>query len=468
MPNAPAPTWTPAFFTPPLEGYFYEEGDKAVALADFAFEMGAVPMRLDDFQRWIVREALQTDADGNFRFRTYLVSLGRQNGKTTIASALLLYLMLGHHPQPNVFAIASTLQQANIVYSRFSNLINSNPHIKKRFRPTTETRGIHTLNGGHLQVAPAKSASLQGHSLTGVVLDEVHLLNEGTFDAVVIGAGQQHNSLIFAITTAGDEESTLLKRLYEQGKAGVDGIGVAIWEAPEGAAIDDLEALKAANPALAEGRMNEDTILQEVRMLPQADALRFRHNRFIATQNAWLPLGVWSNCEAVKGKPNKPVSLVVDVSPGWGAATICAGWMEDGKANVDVLASVVRPSFEQVFDLTLQVVSQVPHSVVAVEGFSGSDLYNALKARGVKTLKLTKQDAFRAASLVYAGVVQGEVRHPHLALLDSQIARTARKQEGDYHRVVRPNTAIEIDAAMSAIYALYLALVNEEQPLQVF
>ena len=123
--------WLPSFYTPEEEGYSFEEGDKAIALAEFAFANNAVPLKLDNFQKWIVRQALQTDKDGNFRFRSYTVSMGRQNGKTTIASALMLYFMLAHHPQPNVFAIASTLQQANIAYSRFSNLVNSSPEIKE-------------------------------------------------------------------------------------------------------------------------------------------------------------------------------------------------------------------------------------------------------------------------------------------------------------------------------------------------
>ena len=257
--------WMPTYHTPEEDGWFFTEGDKAIALAEFAWSNSPVPKKMDEFQKWIIRQALQTDKDGNFRFRSYIVSVARQNGKSEIASAMMLYFTLAHHPQPNVFTIASPLQQSNIIYSRFSNLVNSSPEIKKRFRPTTETRASQQRQVEN-SVSTSKAASLQGHSLTACVLDELHILKEATYDAVV-GAGQQHNSLVFGITTAGSEESTLLKRLYEQGKAGTPGLGIAIWEADEGASVNDPEQLMKANPALA--REWFDKTLQEVAVLPE-------------------------------------------------------------------------------------------------------------------------------------------------------------------------------------------------------
>ena len=457
----------PSFYTPEAEGYSFEEGDKAIALAEYAFSNSAVPMKLDEFQKWILRQALQTDKDGNFRFRSYIVSMGRQNGKTTIASALMLYFMLGHHPQPNVFAIASTLQQANIAYTRFSNLVNSSPAIKKRFRATTETRGIKTNTGGHLQVSTSKAASLQGHSLTACVLDELHILKEGTYDAVVIGAGQQENSLIFGITTAGSEESTLLKRLYEQGKAGVDGLGIAIWEADEHADVDDPEQLKKANPALAEGRMSVERTLQEVATLPEADAVRYKLNRFITSENPFLPQGLWKQLEEVTYPPTT-MKIVADLSPGWGAFTIAGSWKDGDIINTDILASVIKPSYEQALDLLLKVLSQVPHSEVGIATYWGGAVIEALRERGVRVKPLVRRDETVSPPLFYEAVVNERVRHPHLPLLDYQMARVGRKQVNDDYKLVRPSSSVEIDAAMATVYAVYLSLIDNKESNQVF
>ena len=461
------PNWMPAFYTQEEEGYSFEEGEKAIALAEFAFANNAVPMKLDEFQKWILRQALQTDKDGNFRFRQYIVSMGRQNGKTTIASALMLYFMLAHSPQPNVFAIASTLQQANIAYSRFSNLVNSSPQIKKKFRQTTETRGIKTKAGGYLQVSTSKAASLQGHSLTACVLDELHILKPETYDAVVIGAGQQKNSLIFGITTAGSEESELLKRLYEQGKQGTSGLGIAIWEAPEGSNTDDPEALKKANPALAEGRMSLEGTLQEVAVLPEADAVRYKLNRFITAENPFLPFGKWKQLGDCSYPP-EPMKIVADISPGWGAFTISGAWRKEEAVETAVIASVIKPSYEQALSLLLKVLEQVPYTEVGISTYWGKALLDALNEKGVRTKALVRRDEFVAPPLFYEAVMTDKIKHQHLDLLDYQMARVGRKEMGDEYKLIRPSAAVEIDVAMATIFAVYLQLTEQAHATQVF
>ena len=464
MPNL----YDPTFQTEDDENFTNTiHGDRAVALADAVMSLGSEPMKLDEFQKDIIRFALQADENGDLRFRQVLVSMGRQNGKSTLAVALLLYLMLIHNTQPNVFAIASTLQQANIVYRRFSNLINSSSEVSKFFEKTTETRGIQTTSGGYLQVAPAKSASLQGHSLTSAVIDEVHLLKESTYDAVVIGSGQQKNSLIFAITTAGSEESTLLKRIYEQARGGTKGLGAMIWEAPADAAVDDEDALIAANPALAEGRMSMEQTLQEIAVLPEVDAVRYKLNRFVTSENPYLPQGKWKQLDVV-GLPDRPVKIVADIAPSWSAFSIACSWAVDNEIHTRLLASVVKPSYQQALDLLMKVLHQVPHTEVGISAYWGNAMLEALRHQGINTHRIVRRDDLTAPPLFYEAVMTNRIKHQHLPLLDFQIERLARKEEKDDYRLTRPNTSIEIDAAMAVVFASYLSLIEMDKPPQVF
>lgn len=82
MPNIPDPKWEPAFWTGSSEDeeWDYTEGEKACALAEYAFSNSAVPMKLDAFQRFIIKEALKRRPDtSEFAYRQYIVSMGRQN-----------------------------------------------------------------------------------------------------------------------------------------------------------------------------------------------------------------------------------------------------------------------------------------------------------------------------------------------------------------------------------------------------
>jgi len=469
MTNVPDPIWTPAFYTD-NDGieWDYSEGHKAIEVANYSFATLPTPIKLDKFQEFIIREALARHPEtGERRFRQYVVSLGRQNGKSVLAVALSLWFMLSRE-DPNVFCLASNREQAGIVYSRLNLAIQNNPSLSKRFLKTTETRGLQTLSGGYFRSAPSKGAALQGHSLTGVICDELHIMEESVWDAVVIGAGQQKDSLVFGITTAGSEESTLLKRLYEQGLVGTRGFGFALWEADEGASVGDIEQLKKANPALAEGRMDPETALQEVSMLPVSDAMRYRLNRFIATENAWLPMNAWEVLPRLTDDdiPNNPI-LVVDRTPDWAAATVAIAWKKDDLIYTDIVASIVKPDIKKLTELISTVASQNSFIAIYLDGLSLGELCDSLNLRGIKSEKLFKRDIINAGPTAYQKIVEGKVVHGHHQMVAQQLSRTITKSIGEAYKLTRPNATVEIDASLASIYSLYIAENMNEIPIQV-
>lgn len=464
----PDPRWQPAHWTDPLADVDTSEGDLCIDIAELAFATQPTPMALDDWQKFVIRLALARSKEtGERLYRQFLVSVGRQNGKSTLASAFVLWGMLTRG-DANVVGIASTAEQANIVYRRVLNIVLNNPSLKKRFTKLTETRALATPSGGIYKVLPSKGAALQGHTMSLVIADEVHLMNSDVYNAVVIGAGQVHDSLVFSITTAGNEESALLLDLYAKLRDGTEGFGGIIWEADEGARVDDLDQLKKANPALAEGRMKASQILQEVAMLPEPEARRYRLNRFIAAENAWLPHGKWSWLPRLNDEqPTNPI-LVVDRTPDWSAATVCIAWKQDDMIYTDVVASIVKPDLQKLLDLMTQVCGQVPHTNVYLDGLSLGELSDALKLRGIRSERLVRRDIVQSASIAYQKIIEGKVTHGHHQMVEWQLARTITKNVGEAYRLTRANVTVEIDAAMATVLSVYLADVQQEMPAQVF
>ena len=462
----PDPAWTPAFWTDPGE-IDTRDGDLCIQIADIAFATQPTPMRLDDWQRFIIRLALARDPEtGKRLYRQVLVSLGRQNGKSTLAVALVLWGLLTR-ADANVVGIASNVEQANIVYRRALSIINNSPSLKKRFNRMTETRSLGTKEGAVYKVLPSKEGALQGHSMSLVIPDEVHLLSSGAYNATVIGAGQVPDSLVFSITTAGDDSSTLLLDLYARLRDGTPGFGGAIWEADEGARVDDLEQLKKANPALAEGRMDPEQVLQEVGMMPDAEARRYRLNRFIAAENAWLPLGKWAALPTLTDFTARNPVLVLDRTPDWSGATITVAWQHDDMIYTDVVASVVKPEVRTLVDLCAHVYRRfnVP---IHMDGLALADVADALKLKGVRTERLSRNDAYTAPAIAYQKIIDGKVTHAHHGIVGQQLNHTIAKSVGDSYRLTRPNTATEVDAALATVMSIYLAETQPEVPIQVF
>jgi phage terminase large subunit-like protein len=302
-----------------------------------------------------------------------------------------------------------------------------------------------------------------------VIADEVHLMKSDVYNATVIGAGQVQDSLVFSITTAGDEDSHLLLDLYAKLRENTEGFGGIVWEADEKASVGDLEQLKKANPALAEGRMRAAQVLQEVAMLPEPEARRYRLNRFIATENNWLPYSAWSDLPRLTADDEATNAvLVIDRTPEWSAATVCVAWKVGESIYTDVVASLVNPDLQALTNLMTRVCGNVPHTKVYMDGLSLGELHQALKLRGLQAEKLSKRDHLQAAAIAYQKVLEGRVVHAHHQMVAWQLGRVTTKNTGDAYRLTRPNVTVEIDAATATVLSIYLAEVQQEIPTQVF
>lgn len=180
-----------------------------------------------------------------------MISMPRQNGKSVIGAILALYGILMHEEGPAVVSVASTADQARIVYNRVLFVIQSNAELSRRFSKMTETRGITTKDGsGTYQAKASKGDALQGIPVSLAIPDELHITKPAIWQSLVNGILTRKDGLIAGITTAGDEGSTLLKHLYvlgnkaAQGDAQLERFGFFCWQAPEAIVPEDDEALE--------------------------------------------------------------------------------------------------------------------------------------------------------------------------------------------------------------------------------
>jgi hypothetical protein len=162
------------------------------------------------------------------------------------------------------------------------------------------------------------------------------------------------------------------------------------------------------------------------------------------------------------------MKLVADISPGWNALTIAGAWKVEDQIHTAVLASVVKPSYQQALDLLLQTIHQVPYTEIGISTYWGQALLDALGEKGIRTKRLVRRDDYVAPPLFFEAVMTDRIKHDHLDLVDFQMDRVGRKEQGDEYKLIRPSGAVEIDAAMATIFACYLALTDQASPTQVF
>lgn len=470
------PDWEGRLFTPtrctaPLDPYAGSLFDRYARVIDIAWRE-AFGHGLDQFQADALRAITELGAFGTLRHRQFLLSMGRQNGKTEIAAALGL-LMLLHNPRAAIIGIASNAEQAGLVYRRVMGVIRQNPALRSRFNALTDTRGIRTSSGGYYTLKPAKSAALQGEPIDLGIVDEVHLLKSDLWSDLVNGTGGRPNCVVVGITTAGDDDAELLKHLYKLAAEGK--IGHIICEAPEPTIPEDdatlWQYLAAANPSyvvrpdIADNPEARAAIIQDVRSLLPASAIRYRLNLFTAADNVYLPVVDWLQRAGEITPPADGVTFVLDRTPSWTHASIAAAWRAaDGTYETQIVASVASPSPEKLVDLCVALAPR--HRLFAADAYSLGSVLDTLKQRGYRTKRGTLGDVTGSASRLYAHVKDGTVRHVGDPLLTVQLPRTGTKNVGDNFRLVRKGG--DIDAVVATAGAVYFAETAPDVPVQIF
>ncbi len=183
------------------------------------------PFELMPWQKFIVGSIfgwIHQDT-GLRRFRKAYVQVARGNGKSSLLSALGLYMLMADgEAGAEVYATATMREQARIVYDAARMMAIRSPDLLKRLEPG-KMQTLHPASGSKFMPLSKDTKSLDGLNPHLGVIDEFHAHpTREMYDLLVSAMGKRLQPLLFIITTAGFdlaspcyEEYTYLTKVLE-------------------------------------------------------------------------------------------------------------------------------------------------------------------------------------------------------------------------------------------------------------
>jgi hypothetical protein len=476
---------TPRLWTPPLRE-LTPETSWGFDFNDFCATVLGEPN--DPWQEWLSVHVGELLEDGRPRFRTVLILIARQQGKTTWARKLVLFWLFIVQVGM-VLGTSTDRQYAKASWQAVCEMAEANEYLAAEMpaNPVRKTIGEEQLNtiwGSKYKFAASNKRAGRSLTIDRLLLDELREHNSfDTWNAAVNAMNAIYDAQTVAISNQGDASAIVLDSLrlpaieYIEGRGGDPRLGLFEWSAPQGADPTDLAALAMACPDL--GRRTDPDVLMAAAMKAKAaggeELTGFRTEVMCQRvtlldpaidPDKWEAAGTDEPLDLAQYRDR--VALCLDVSLDGSHASLVAAALLDGKIHTEVVAQWLG------FGCTQQVRRELPGLVRKIRprtigwypaGPAASiavDLANR-KRPGVDHWpphRVTVDELTAETASICMGfeqlVVSGEIVHPKDSMLDQHIESAQRLRRGDTWVFTR-RAGGPVDGAYAVAGAVHLA-----------
>lgn len=452
-------------------------------------ELGIV---LDRWQRRALNRALAYDERRRLVHRQYLVSAGRQNGKTVVFRSLIGWALTARD-MPDwrlILGLAHDRTQARVPYT---GVLADLAPLKARGRPLALTRylGIRSdMYGRHREYHTGSreaANAIRSFSVDLGGFDEVRTQRGyDVWAALEPTTRARPDPLIFMISTAGDERSILLRDMWERGLRIIDGaepaegFGMTWYAAPDELELADPRAVLAANPAVAEGRVPIGPVAASIRSLTPTAYRQETLNLWTEGGDEWLPPGTWQATEGPQPAGGLRIVLGVETVPTWRRCSVTVAIVTDAGAWVGVAGeldssrtsrSSIAPAELVAMLETLAAIWQPSAVAFSAAAAAAPHVQAWADAAGIPALPMNGRQIRAASELFRSELIGRRLAHGPDPLLAQQarVARPSAAIDGEWYFSIRDSLG-EVDALRAAAWASWAAIAPDEPTVvpQVF
>lgn len=494
---------TPRISTPPARELTPEttHGFACVAFAEQVLGLSLMP-----WQKWLLLHALELREDGLYRFRTVVVLVARQNGKTLLMIVLALWHLYALESR-TVIGTAQDLANSEKAWAEAVEMAQSEPELADLIEKITlaHPKSLQLVGpepgvrGPEYRVATSSRRGARGFSGDLVLLDELREHQSwDSWASVTNTMNARPKAQAWAFSNAGDALSIVLRFLkaaahqqlgWPDGDAdkdvlgdlddlteledlGDDALGWFEWSAHPVASRTDREAWAQANPSMNHTEIVTNCITE--RTIGAALRTNPPHLFEIEVMCRWItmseagpfPEGTWRDTLNNEARPVDARRIVcVDVS--WNRSrTYIARAGRDGSGEPVVGIAADRTGTEWAVPWLIENRNSFEGVVVQSNGAPVTSLISEIEDAGLPIIPWAGTDLGVATDIMFARLDQRKIKHLSHPGLDMAATTAAVKvlAQGAWviDRAKSPTDAAPLQAAIGAVWAL--ETVAPQQP----
>jgi len=434
--------------------------------------------KLMPYQEWVLKDMMSVDKKNNYRRKTCLLLISRQNGKSFLGRVRVIWGMF-YGGEKKLIIMSANRATSLMLFREIAWTIESTPELKamtKAIRYANGGERIELLNGATLDVISDNSSSPRGRTADFLWIDEIREISPDGYKAAVPVTRARANSQTFLTSNAGDHFSEVLNTLVERAKEyPPETYGYYEYSAPQYCKIDISsesfwrDAVAPSNPALS-FTITKESIEEAIATNPIEQTRTETLCQWIDSLQSPWPHGILEETSdnTLEMTVGAYTIFGFDTSPSKRHGSLVAGQLlPDGRIGIGILETYSSQMAIDELKMAASIKSWCDlykPRLVCFDKYATQTIADRLKQAGVMVEDVSGQQFYKACGDLLEGLVNKRVVHNGMSELIQQFNNCAAKVNDSAWRIIKRKSAGDISAIIGVAMIVSKLMLPEPKP----
>jgi len=430
------------------------------------------------YQKFVLNQMLMVNNKNQYRIKTALLLISRQNGKSHLGRVRIIWGMF-YGGEKKLIIMSANRATSLMLFREIAWIIESTPELKamtKAIRYANGGERIELLNGATLDVISDNSSSPRGRTADFLWIDEIREISEDGYKAAVPVTRARANAQTFLTSNAGDHFSSVLNGLVERAKDyPPETFGYYEYSAPQYCKIDITSdyfwrsAVAPSNPALGY-IITKESIEEAIATNPIEQTRTETLCQWIDSLQSPWPHGVLEETSdnTLEMAPGAYTVFGFDVSPSRRNASLVAGQiLPDGRIGIGILETYTSQMAIDELKMAASIKAWCDlyrPRLVCYDKYATQTIADRLSQAGVMCEDVSGQQFYKACGDFLEGLVNHRVVHNGMEELIQQMNNCAAKVNDSAWRIIKRKSAGDISAPIGLAIVVSKLMLPTPKP----